>query len=137
MSKFESTIKQIPYSQEAVYSMLSDLGNIERVRHRIPQDKLKDLSFDTDSICINAAPVGQLRLKITDREAPKCIKFQSEQSPIPFCLWIQILPVTATSSKMKLTIEAQLNPFIKGMVAGPLKDGIEKIADALAMINYE
>ena len=39
--------------------------------------------------------------------------------------------------KMKLTIKAELNMFIKGMVKKPLQEGIEKIADALAMIPYQ
>ena len=45
MSKFESSVKAIAYPQENVYRMLSDFTNIERVRDRIPEDKLKDLSF--------------------------------------------------------------------------------------------
>ena len=137
MSKFESSIKQIPYSQQAVYAMLSDLGNIEKVRDRIPEDKIRDFRFDRDTIAVTAPPVGELRLRIVERDEPKCIKFATEQSPIPFDLWIQVLPVTDTTSKMKLTIKAELNPFIKGMVQGSLKEGVEKIADALAAIRYE
>jgi len=38
---------------------------------------------------------------------------------------------------MKLTIKAELNPFIKAMVSSHLQDGIEKIADVLQMIKYE
>lgn len=136
MSKFESSIKQIPHPQQAVYSMLSDFANIEKVRDRIPADKLQDILFDSDCLTIKAATIGEIRLRIVDREEPKCIKFATEQSPIPFHLWIQILPVTESSSKMKLTLEAELNPFIKGMVSGPLKEGLEKVADALAMIQY-
>lgn len=137
MSKFESSIKQIPYSQQAVYAMLSNLGNIEKVRDRIPEDKIRDFRFDRDTIAVTAPPVGELRLRIVERDEPKCIKFATEQSPIPFDLWIQVLPVTDATSKMKLTIKAELNPFIKGMVQGPLKEGVEKIADALAAIRYE
>lgn len=37
---------------------------------------------------------------------------------------------------MKLTVCADLNPFIKGMVEKPLKEGVEKLADMLAMIPY-
>ena len=118
MSKFESSIKQIPYSQQAVYAMLSDLGNIEKVRDRIPEDKIRDFRFDRDTIAVTAPPVGELRLRIVERDEPKCIKFATEQSPIPFDLWIQVLPVTDATSKMKLTIKAELNPFIKGMVQG-------------------
>ena len=56
---------------------------------------------------------------------------------MPFTFWIQLLPVTDTTCKMKLTIKAELNPFIKGMVQKPLQEGIEKIADALQAIRYE
>ena len=137
MSKFESSIKQIPYSQQAVYAMLSDLENIEKVRDRLPEDKLQGLRFDRDTISVSAPPVGQVSLRIVERDEPKCIKFATEQSPVPFNLWIQVLPVTETTSKMKLTIKAELNPFIKGMVQKPLTEGVERIADALAAIRYE
>ncbi|GAY28842.1 polyketide cyclase [Prevotella sp. MGM1] len=137
MSKFESSIKQIPYSQTAVYNGISNLENLEKVRDRVPEDKVKDFRFDHDSVSVNVAPVGELRMQIINREEPKCVKFEAVQSPIPFYLWIQVLPVTDTSSKMKLTLEADINPFIKGMVSGPLRDGLEKIADALAMVPYE
>lgn len=135
MVTFESSVRQIPHSQQAVYNMLSDLSNIDRVKDRIPADKLNDLTFDADSMSIST-PMGAVKLKIVDREEPKCIKFETEQSPLPFNFWIQILPVTDTTCKMKLTIKAELNPFIKGMVSKPLQEGIEKIADALQMINY-
>ena len=135
MATFESSVRQIPHSQQAVYNMLSDLSNIDRVKDRIPADKLNDLTFDADSMSIST-PMGAVKLKIVDREEPKCIKFETEQSPLPFNFWIQILPVTDTTCKMKLTIKAELNPFIKGMVSIPLQEGIEKIADALQMINY-
>ena len=135
MATFESSVRQIPHSQQAVYNMLSDLSNIDRVKDRIPADKLNDLTFDADSMSIST-PMGAVKLKIVDREEPKCIKLETEQSPLPFNCWIQILPVTDTTCKMKLTIKAELNPFIKGMVSKPLQEGIEKIADALQMINY-
>ena len=135
MSKFESGIKHIPHPQTAVYNALSDLSNLDKVKDKLPEDKIKDLSFDSDSLTIGA-PMGSVSMRIIEREEPKCIKFETEQSPLPFNFWIQILPVTDTTCKMKLTIKAELNPFIKGMVSKPLQEGIEKIADALQMINY-
>lgn len=137
MSKFESSIKQIPYSQKAVYDKISNLENLEKVRDRIPADKVQDFSFDKDSVSVNVSPVGEIKLRIINREEPKCVKFEIVQSPLPFNLWIQVLPVTETTSKMKVTVDADIPFMLKGMVSGPLKDGIEKIADALAMIPYE
>ena len=137
MSKFESSIKQIPYSQKPVYDKISNLENLEKVRDRIPADKVQDFSFDKDSVSVNVSPVGEIKLRIINREEPKCVKFETAQSPLPFNLWIQVLPVTETTSKMKVTVDADIPFMLKGMVSGPLKDGIEKIPDALAMIPYE
>ena len=137
MSTFESSIRQIPYKQEAVFNMLSDLSNIERLKDKLPEDKLEQMTFDSDSISMSVNPVGQIKLRIVEREAPKCIKFETAESPVPFNLWIQVVPNGDNASKMKLTIKAELNPFIKGMVKKPLMEGLEKIADLLQVIKYE
>ena len=52
-------------------------------------------------------------------------------------LWIQILPVEAGQAKLKVTIRAEVNMFMKAMVAKPLQDGVEqKLAEMLSMIPY-
>ena len=136
-SKFESSIKQVPYPQQAVYDNISDLRNLEKVRDRVPEDKVSDFTFDEDTVGLNVQPVGELKLRICDREEPKCVKFETVQSPVPFNVWIQVLPVDEQNSKMKVTVKAELNPFIKSMVEKPLQEAVEKIADALALVHYE
>ena len=136
MTKYESSIKQIPYPVENVYRNISDLSNLERVRDRIPQDKLQDFQFDSDSVQVSVSPVGTIKLRICEREDNKCVKFETEQSPLPFNLWIQVLPVDSASSKMKVTVKADIPFMLKGMVSGPLQDGVEKIADALSQIPF-
>ena len=136
MAKFESSIKQVPYAQEAVYRNISDLRNLERVRDRVPEDKLESFAFDEDTVSVSVPPVGKITLRIIDREEPKCVKFESVESPISFNLWIQVLRVTQESSKMKVTVKADIPLMLRGMVSGPLQDGVEKIADALAMVPY-
>ena len=135
-SKFESSVKQIPYPQEAVYRNISDLRTLEKVQDRVPEDKVNDFKYDEDNVSLNISPVGELKLRICEREEPKCVKFETVQSPVPFNVWIQVLPVDENNSKMKVTVKAELNPFIKGMLEGPMKDGVEKIADALAQVHY-
>ena len=136
-SKFESSVKPIPYPQQAVYDNISDLRNLEKVKDRIPEDKVNDFTFDEDTVGLNVQPVGELKLRICEREEPKCVKFETVQSPVPFNVWIQVLPVDEQNSKMKVTVKAELNPFIKSMVEKPLQEAVEKIADALALVKYE
>ena len=136
MAKYESSVKQVPYPQQAVYRNISDLNNLERVRHLVPEDKINSFSFDRDTVSVDVPPVGQITLRIVDRDEPKCVKFETEQSPLAFNLWIQVLPVDSASSKMKVTVKADIPFMLKGMVSGPLQDGVEKIADALSQIPF-
>ena len=136
MTKFESSVKYIPYPQENVYRNISDLNNLERIRDRVPSDKIQHFSFDSDTVSVNVPPVGQITLRIVEREEPKCIKFEAAQSPMPFNLWIQILPVDEQNSKMKVTVQADIPLMLRAMVASPLQDGVDKVADALAQIPY-
>ena len=136
MSKYESSIKQIPHPQDAVYNTLSDLNNIERVKDRVPADKVQTLTFNQDSVSVSVPPVGSITLRIIERDEPKCIKFETENSPVPMNLWIQLLPVTDTTCKMRVTVKADIPLFLKPMVGGKLQDGVDKIADALAMLPY-
>ena len=137
MTKFESSVKQIAYPVEDVYRNISDLSNLERVRDWVPEDKLDSFKFDSDSVEVSVPPVGTIKLRIIEREENKCVKFETEQSPMPFNLWIQVLPVTETESKMKVTVKADIPFMLKGMVSGPLQDGVEKIADALSQIPFK
>ena len=139
--QFESNVKHVPYSQERVYNKLSDLNNLEGVRERLDMvkdkldGKLEDMSFDRDSITLKVQGIS-LKLRIIEREPLKCIKFEGDKSPIPLNLWIQILPVTQEEAKMKVTIRAEVNMFMKAMVSKPLQEGVEKLADMLAMLPY-
>lgn len=135
-SKFESSVRQIDAPQERVYEMLSNLQHLERLKDRIPEDKLQGLQFDSDSISMDAPMVGKVAMHIVEREEPKTIKFETTQSPVPLNFWVQLLPVGEDSCKMKLTLKAELNMFIKAMVQKPLQEGIEKVADVLQHIDY-
>ena len=136
MTKFESDIKFIPFSQENVYEKLSNLNNLEKVKDKLPQDKVKNLTFDADSVSIEVPPVGNITLQVVEKEPCKCIKFGTTTSPLPFNLWIQLLQVSGNECKMKITIGMELNPFMKTMVQKPLQEGLQKMADMLAMIQY-
>lgn len=136
MTQFESEIKVISYSQERVYTKLADLNHLESIKEKIPKEKIQNLSFDTDTLTINVSPVGNLTLKIIEREPHNCVKFETVQSPLPFNLWIQLLPVSEEACKIKLTLRAEINTFMKGMVQKPLQESIEKMAEMLAAIHY-
>lgn len=136
MAEFVSEIKTILHSDADIYTVLSDLNNLELAKDRIPQNKIKDFSFDKDSCTVTVDPVGKIRFVVVEREPNKTIKFQAEQLPFGVTMWIQLKLENANETKMKLTIKADLNPFLKPMVEKPLQAGINKVADTLAILPY-
>lgn len=156
MSRYESNIKPVSSPSSSVYAKLSDLRNLEAIKERlsdpnaqemlkgkIPEDKMEQvkkqldtLEVTADTLSINADMLGKLTIKVVERDPEKCVKYESVNSPIGFTLWVQMLPTSDMTSKIKLTLDASLNPFIMAMVDKPLREGIEKLADMLAMIPY-
>ena len=160
MTKYESTVKKIYAPVGNVYAKLSDLNNLSTIQERLSDpaieqvvrqqagDKVNDeqlarlreivqkLQFDRDSVTTDAGPVGSLSLRIVEREDPKLVKFATENSPVAANLWIQLLPNGEDQCAMKVTLGADLNFFLKQMLKGKLKDGVERFADMLAMLPY-
>ena len=136
MSKFESSVKAIPFADELVFNKVSVLSNLEGIKDKVPADKVQDLEFTDDSLTFSVSPIGKISLEVIERIPNSCVKYATTTSPIPFTLWVQILPVTENDCKIKVTIDAELNPFIKGMVKKPLMEGLEKMAKMLSMIQY-
>ena len=136
MSQYESNVKCIPYPQERVYAKLEDLNNIEGIKDRLPQDKIKDLTYSRDEASVSVPPLGNVTLRVIDREEPKCIKLEVAGSPIPVLIWIQIIPNGEEASKMRVVAKAEINFMLRSMVEKPLEEGLEKIAEALSLIAY-
>lgn len=158
LQKYESEIKYLNFEQTLVYEKLSDLRNLDNLRQKIADPAAADLlksnlppeikpeqidkfreyaekmELGADYIKI-ASPMGKVTLRLVEQEAPKCLKFAGEGAPLPLTMWIQLLP-TAEGCKMKLTIGAEVNMFMKAMVNKPLQKAANGLADMLARLPY-
>lgn len=138
MADFTSEIKTIPYRDADIFAVLSDMSNLELAKDRIPQnDKIKEFTFDKDSCSMKVDPIGNVRFVIIEREPNSTIKFEAEQLPVGLNMWIQLKASSENETKMKLTVRADLNPFLKPMVSKPLQQGLDKVAEMLAAIPYD
>lgn len=155
LTKFESAVKQLSHPQQTVYDWLSDLRHIEALRgrlddpalleqlgERVPgtdaqslRQQIESMTFSEDTVTMDS-PLGKVTLRIVEREAPKCVKLEAEGSPLPLTLWVQVLPVAEAESKMRVTLGAEVNVFMKAMVSKPLQQAVDGIADMLASLPY-
>ena len=134
MTKYESQIKTIAAPVERVYGRLSDLNNLSVIQERLSDPNV--LAFLKQQAAGKVSDEQLATLRIIEREEPKLVKMQLEGSPVPGTLWLQLLPSSDGTTRMKLTVGVELNFFMRKMIEGKLKTGIDKLADMLAMIPY-
>ena len=135
MTSFESPVKTIPAAIETVFDTLSDFSNLERLRDKIPEDKVQNFSCDSDNCRFTISPAGNIAVRIVEREPYKTIKLETVESPVPFFIWVQLLPTPEGNTALKLTLRAELNPFIRGMISKPLQEGVNKLAETIAFLD--
>jgi carbon monoxide dehydrogenase subunit G len=137
MTTFESDIRKIECNDSEIFSVLSDLNNIEKIKDKIPQDQIKDIEFDTDSCRFCVDPVGKVGLLIVEREPFKTIKFAAEESPVAFNLWIQLKQIEENDTRLKVTVKADINPMLKMMLSKPMQGFVNKMAELISQLPYK
>lgn len=136
MTEFVSEIKKIPHSDKMVFDVLSDMSKLELMKDKLPADKITDFTCTTDSCSFSVPPVGRVTFIVEDREPNKTIKFKSEHLPFEVNVWVQLVSKGDDDTRMKITLRADLNPFLKPMVSKPMKDGVEKISEVIASLPF-
>jgi len=75
MTTYESQIKSINASAEAIFNKLSDLEKLRPIVEQVHDDRIKDINITSDSIYCTIDPVGEIGVKMIETEAFKTIKF--------------------------------------------------------------
>lgn len=146
INKYVSDIKIVNNNQEIVYNYLSNFENLskymnegllEKITEQVPQIRISNFESDADSCRFQVSGMGLAEIRIIEREPLKTIKISSSGGmPISIVLWIQLLPVEAYQTKMRLTLDADMSMMIKMMVNKKLEEGINRLADTLAALPY-
>lgn len=137
MTEFVSDIKTILHSDADVFRVLSDLSNLEKVKERIPEEKVSDFTFDADHVSFRADPVGTITFTVVEREPNKLVKFKSEHLPFDLYLWLQFVSKAEKDTKLRMTVRAEVSPMLKAVVAKPIREMMDTITDLLVQLPYD
>lgn len=147
LNKYTSDVKVIEHNEQIVFNYLANFENlsaylnsglIEKITEKVPQVKITDFHSDTDSCKFNITGFGVAEIRIINREPFKTIKVESSGGlPIDITFWIQLLPVDAYKTKMRLTLHAEMSMMIKMMAGNRLEEGINQLAETLSKLPYK
>ena len=111
---------------------------MSKMAEMVPQINISNFESDGDSCRFQIAGMGLAEIRIIDREPHKTIKIVSSgKLPVEIVFWIQLLPVTAYETKLRLTLDADMGMMIKMVVNKKLEEGINRLADMLAGLPYK
>jgi len=135
MVKTESRIGIIKESDEKIFQFLADFNHFKSL---IPADKIKDFESSGDTCRFTVEGIGELGLKVIEKDPHKLIKIGSDETtPFEFLMWIQIKELGERDSRMRITVEVKINPMMATMIKKPLKTFVDTLIDQAEKISYD
>jgi carbon monoxide dehydrogenase subunit G len=135
MTKFESLEKSIPHPPGVVFDFLSNFNNFESL---LPRDKISNWQSTGDTCRFTVQGIGELGLKIVEKTPSKTIKYSTDgKTPFNFFLWIQLGASEENNCRLKLTLNADLNPMLEMLVSDPIKKFLEIMANSIANYHFQ
>ncbi len=132
--RLESKIGKINQKDERIYTFLTDFNNFKDL---IPQDKVQNWQSDENSCRFTVNPIGETGIQIIEKEPFKLIKLKGiEESKFDFTFWIQLKQMEESDTRIKLTLEANLNPMLQMMAKKPLQEFLDKLVDQLCRYQF-
>ncbi len=136
-AKYESKTGRIVAPDYAIYSVLSNLENLNRIRDLIPQDKVKEIEITSDYVKMAVDGLAQkIVIRIVEKEEYKIIKFGAENIPIAVNAWIQLKQVADNDTRIRITLHADIPMMFRLMLDKKMQQGLDQAVDMLCQLPY-
>ena len=128
MTQIESKKVIVPTNEELVYAFLLDMNNIEKL---LPEGRITEWKSSETHCSFKIQNAYTIGLNFNSSQPHSLIKYTSAQgSPFSFELDAHITQ-KGNGCEAYLMCNADINPFLKMIVAGPLKNLFDYMADQL------
>ena len=135
--KYESAVTKVAASAAQIYSVFSNLRNLERVKDMIPQDKVQEMEIEAESVRMKVDGLGQkITILIVDKTENEVIKYGVEGIPMEMNFWIQMKEVAPMDTRIKLTLKADIPMLFKMMLDKKIQQGIDQAAAMIAQFPF-
>ena len=140
MEKYTSEITTIPAAIEQVYDVLGNMHSLDRVRNLIPEDKVQDLEIGDDYVRMKVDGLGQkICIRTVEkslRDGQATIKFGGENIPVEVNFWIQLISLSDTMTRCRLTLGAEIPMMFRMMLGSKIQKGLDDGARMLTQFPY-
>ena len=133
--KIESRIGRSSENDRKIFDFISNFNNF---RDLLPPDRVSNWESSGDRCSFSVDPVGKTGLVIAEKEASTLVKIKSDPalSAYNFTLWIQLKAVSEDDTRIKITVEPEVNRMLLPMIKGPLKKFADGLVDKMEEFNF-
>ncbi|MEA3461014.1 MAG: hypothetical protein U9R49_03975 [Bacteroidota bacterium] len=133
--KIESRIGKSTSSDQQIYAFISNFHNFKDL---LPADKVSGWESSEEKCSFQVDPLGRTGLMIVEKNPYSLVKMSSdpEFSSYQFLIWIQLKKVAADDTRIKITIEPQVNKMMLPMLKIPLKKLADGIIDKIESFDF-
>ena len=133
--KFESKIGKALHSDQEIYAFISDFNNFREI---LPSGKVSQWEATKDQCSFQVDPLGRTGLEIIEKKPFSLVKMASlkSYSNHQFNIWIQLKSVGEKDTRVKITIEPQVNKMLISMIKIPLKKFVDGLIDKIETFDF-
>lgn len=139
MTTYSSKPVDVNMSAATVFDRISNLGSFQERIDQLPEEvraKIGSATFTDDTIVINAAPMGDVTLRVTERIPSKRLALSAENSPVPLTLAVNLNEKGADSTEVVTAIDVEMPAMLRPMVGPKLQEAAEKFGDMIKNLAF-
>ncbi len=128
MERYESKQHKIALPAEQIFPVISSFNNLTPA----VQDKVEEWQA-TDDTCSFKVKGFTVKLRVSERVAPKHVKIESDGDGVPmdFAFWIQLQEVADNDTRFRLVLQVELNMMMRMMIGGKIQGALDQIAEGV------
>lgn len=119
------------------FDKLANVEALQELLDQAPEDiraKMGDVRFTNDEIVIGTPQIGNITLRVVERQSPSLIRYQAVGSPVPLTMSIIITPVDSGSCKAATEIDIDIPAMLRPLVGPRMQEAADKFGDLLGLI---
>ena len=129
ITRFESRTAKVNYSPEVVFNFATDLRNFRRF---IPAGSFSDTDFKRDSCSFRVNTLGTVSFQLSDKvKFNKIVLSGNALMQNDFSIFIYLGESEGSSSEIRLTLEAEMNPMLKMIASEPVRQFLDILVNQM------
>ncbi|MFZ0281763.1 MAG: hypothetical protein WAL29_08945 [Bacteroidales bacterium] len=129
ISNFKSRRGKVSCKPAELFRFVTDLRNFRQFIHG---NTVEDLQLDKESCSFLVSPLGNVNVKISEREPDKKVIYTgSALRSNDFSLLLNIGEDDSGKAEVMITLDAEMNPVLKMMAAKPVNRFLETLIDEM------